>query len=115
MSDTNIKYNKGIVDRKSGEIETKIEQLLVKKIEEYDRILSAFAISECDEAAAIRNEIEMEKTAVAVMAEFYKKLVNMIHNASQDVEQMENNYTADHVTIGSSGKGGTTWMDFGPN
>lgn len=115
MPDSNIKYNKGLVDAKSEIIENRIEQLLGGKIEEYDQILSSFSISECDEATALRNEIEMEKAAVNTMAEFYKKLVSMIHNVSRDVEQVENNYAKNHVTDSSNKEGEVAWMDFGTN
>lgn len=48
MSNTNIQYQKGMVDSKTRVIEMKIQALLGNKEAEYDQLLAAFCKSECD-------------------------------------------------------------------
>lgn len=98
MPDTNIKYSKGIVESKAAEIEGSILSLLEDKVETYDQILSAFSVSECEQATQLRAEIEMEKLALSGIADFYKTLVTMIRNASKDVDTVEVGYAEKHVT-----------------
>lgn len=92
-----IKYAKGVVDEKTRLIENKIENLLAKKAEEYDRMITAFSLSDCEQATAVRAELNTEKEILNTMAEFYTKLITMIHNASKDVAQAEDEYGKNHV------------------
>lgn len=98
MPDVNIKYKKGIVDSKTAAIEADIAALLEGKITEYDQILAEFTISQCEQAAALREQIGKEKEIISTLTDFYSTLVMMIHQASRDVEQVEDNYAVEHVT-----------------
>lgn len=98
MSNTNIQYQKGMVDSKTRVIEMKIQALLGNKEAEYDQLLAAFCKSECDQAAALREELQKEKEALHTVTEFYTRLVTMIQNASRDVEQVEDSHAVNHVT-----------------
>jgi len=98
MPDVNIKYKKGIVNTKATEIEADIQSLLKDKAAEYDQILSAFSVSQCDQATALREEINKEKIFLDGLSDFYIQLMTMIRKASKDVDQVENNYAVNHVT-----------------
>ncbi len=98
MPDVNIKYKKGIVDTKATEIEADIQSLLKDKAAEYDQILSAFSVSQCDQATSLREEINKEKIFLDGLADFYTQMMTMIRKASKDVDQVENNYAVNHVT-----------------
>lgn len=93
-----IKYSKGVVERKTRLIEIKIENLLAKKAEVYDRIITAFCLSDCEQATAVREELGKEKEVLNTIVEFYTELVTMVHNASKDVEETEDGYGKNHVT-----------------
>ncbi len=98
MPETNIKYQKGIVDTKATEIESDIQSLLTDKQSEYEQILAAFSISQCDQATALREEIEKEKVFLESIADFYTQMMTMIRKASKDMDKVEDNYAKTHVT-----------------
>jgi len=98
MPDINIKYQKGIVNTKAAEIEADIQSLLEDKAAAYEQILSAFSVSQCDQATALRDEIEKEKRFLGSLQSFYTELMDMIRKASKDMDLVEDNYAETHVT-----------------
>lgn len=98
MADVNIKYQKGMVLGKMLVIKKDIESMLIDKAAEYDKILEDFAVSQCDHATELRNQIMLEKNAVNTMADFYQELVLMIGKASNDLDLVEKHYATAHVS-----------------
>jgi len=98
MPDVNIKYQKGIVNTKAAEIEADIQSLLEDKAAAYEQILSAFSVSQCNQATALRDEIEKEKRFLGSLQSFYTELMDMIRKASKDMDLVEDNYAEAHVT-----------------
>ncbi len=104
MDGMNIKYEKGMVETKSGEISEYIEQNLAGKAAEYDSIGELLSISKGEVTEALKSELNAEKQAVLELAEFYKKVLEMIKKASNNLEEVETHYGNDHLGGGGAGR-----------
>ena len=98
MPEINMKYKKGLVEQTVSAIEGNIQTLLLDKASEYDSLLAAFSVSKCDHADAIREQVQAEKEAVNLLADFYQKTLAMIKAASHDVDMVEEHYGKTHIT-----------------
>lgn len=94
----NIKYQDGLVRSRIAEIRGALENQLAQKAADYDQLLTAFSISECEEATALRELISVEKENLEALVDFYTKLLAMILNASNDVKKVEDHYNQQHIT-----------------
>ncbi|MBR5799867.1 MAG: hypothetical protein IKY23_07370 [Lachnospiraceae bacterium] len=95
-----IKYQKGLVDQTVFAIDQSIKEQLADKAVEYDRLLAEFAVSKCEHADAIREQLKVEKEAVLSLTDFYQKTLGMIKAASHDIETVEEHYGKTHLTGG---------------
>ena len=94
----NIQYKETISRAMVNLIRNDIQDMLQDKKTEYDNLLGAFVTSECMHATAVRSMIAKEKDMVDVLINFYTQLLQMIENASRDIEKTEEDYSKSHLT-----------------
>ena len=98
----NIKYQKGKVDSMVRGLRVSVGMLLSDKAAEFDTISALMSVSKADQITALQAQLSAEKQAVVALADFYLKLLEMIHNASNDVDLAESHYAQGHVSGGES-------------
>lgn len=99
---TNINYQKGKVDSMVRGLRVSVGILLSEKALEYDNINALMAVSKSDEISALQVQLASEKQVVLSLADFYLKLLEMIQNASHDVDLAESHYAQEHISGGGA-------------
>ncbi len=99
---TNIKYQKGKVDSMVRGLRVSVGMLLSDKAAEFDTISALLSESKADQVTALQAQLSAEKQAVVALADFYLKLLEMIQNASNDVDLAEAHYAQGHINGGES-------------
>lgn len=99
---TNIKYQKGKVDSMVRGLRVSVGMLLSEKSTEYDNISALMSVSKADAINALKVQLAAEKQSVIALSDFYLKLLEMIQNASHDVDIAEAHYAQDHISGGGA-------------
>ncbi|MGN1314264.1 MAG: hypothetical protein ACI4VG_04520 [Lachnospiraceae bacterium] len=88
----NIKYEKGLVATTITQLEGQIQELLVNKAEEYDSLKTIFANSRGEMTEELQEYLMKEKQSILELAEFYRRILEVIHRASHDLDSIEERY-----------------------
>ncbi len=102
MPDENVKYKSEATKTTITTIRDAVQSGLEDKKIKYDDILNNFNVSECMQATSLRAMISKEKDVVDAMAGFYKQLLTMLENASNDIDITEQTYSEEAGTLFTS-------------
>ncbi|MBD5474807.1 MAG: hypothetical protein HDR17_02310 [Lachnospiraceae bacterium] len=97
MPKENIKYKCAVVTGSIALGHLLIQSGLENRLTEYDNILAGFSVSDSMHAEALRDMIKKEKALLETIISFYKQMLDMLQNASRDLEKTEQDYSSSHV------------------
>lgn len=72
---------------------------LTTKEDKYDHIIGLFEKSQCEHMEAIKELLTEEQNTVVKIMDMFKEMTRMLREASQKVEQVEEHYSDEHVTM----------------
>lgn len=92
-----VKYNSNVINAKLGAASGMLKTYTEKERSAYETLLADFSISAGDEAASVRQLLEKEKQLVESKNKLYTELINKLLSAQKDLEQVEKDYSGEHV------------------